>query len=79
VTAPITQTERAALIAIRDAGGSAVLSRGSEVRAIGAGERLPFAPSTLLRLLGDGRLRFAEPRRLELTPSARLEIAGEPR
>ncbi|HET6610151.1 MAG TPA: hypothetical protein VFG62_26035 [Rhodopila sp.] len=57
----LTDAERNLLKAVTE-GGSAVIQKQ---RLLCAGEFLPFMPSTALALVGKGRLRFSEPKRLE--------------
>ena len=70
---PLTDTERRCLRQVLDGGGDMVLATGGTcgMRGICAGEKMTFLPSTFLRLLGDGRLEFVEPRRLRITDVGR--------
>lgn len=75
----LTDTERRCLEQIYNGGGTMVLATGGwcGIHGICAGKKMLFMPSTYLRLLGDGRLAFVEPRRLALTNKARAELALE--
>ena len=68
----LTQAQRDCLRAIQEAETVVLQNYG---KVLGAGEFLPFAPETFLRLIGLGLIEFCGPLRMRLTVAGFLEVA----
>jgi hypothetical protein len=76
---PLSDAERRCLMAVSHAGSVVLQNRHGEVAALGAGEWLPFSPSTFLRLVGKGLLEVVAPMRLAVAPGVLVEPPARPR
>ncbi|MEL6061885.1 MULTISPECIES: hypothetical protein [unclassified Methylobacterium] len=70
----LTDSQRAAIRALRDAGGEGAIDRHGAV--VASGQRLHFLTDTWLRLVTLGLLESAGPLRVRLTKAGRREAGA---
>lgn len=72
----LTQSHRDCLATIHEAGSAVLQNHG---RILAAGEFIPFAPETILRMIGLHLIEFTEPLRMRLTQTGIAAIGnGKP-